>query len=193
MDYYAKFMDPGNWHSLDRKYTLNQLLKLTEHLQGDIVECGVYKGASAYLMCESSLKTDKTIHLFDSFEGLSNPGDFDGTYWQKGGLKMPENELFTSLSSYNNFKVYKGWIPNRFSDVSDINVSFLHIDVDLYQPTLDTLAFFYERMVPNGIILMDDYGFRSCPGAKKAADDFFAAREEKIVMMTTGQGMVTKI
>ena len=50
--------------------------------------------------------------------------------------------------SYNNFIILlKGWIPSRFEEVKDKNFSFVHIDVDLYQPTLDSLNFFNNFII----------------------------------------------
>lgn len=190
--YYQRFMDVGNWHSLDRKYTLHQLLKMVSSLHGDIAECGVYKGASAYLMCDVLQGSGRLVHLFDSFDGLSEPKQEDGTYWSKGALRMPEETIYETLASFSQYKVYKGWIPDRFHEVADLSFSFLHIDVDLYEPTLASLEFFYPRIETRGIILMDDYGFNSCPGAKRAADVFFANRPEQIVMLPTGQAVVVK-
>ncbi len=190
--YYKRFMDANNWHSLDRKYALNQLLKLTLHLDADAAECGTYKGASAYLMCQAHLKTGRTVHLFDSFEGLSSPGNKDGNYWFKGALSMPESALHEVLSEFSNYSSYKGWIPERFHEVENRRFGFIHIDVDLYQPTLASLTFFYQRLLPNGVILMDDYGFKSCPGAKQAADEFFSDLPERIVCLPTGQAFIVK-
>lgn len=192
LDYYERFMDVGNWHSLDRKYALDQLLKLTLHLEGDAVECGTYKGASAYLICKAHHDSGRCIHLFDSFEGLSVPDQRDGNYWVRGALTMPEEALQKTLTGFDNYLVYKGWIPERFSEVKGLKFSFLHVDVDLYQPTWDSLAFFYDRIVPGGVILMDDYGFSTCPGAKLAADEFFLNKPEQIVMLPTGQAFTVK-
>ena len=69
---------------------------------------------------------------------------------------------------------------------------FVHLDVDLYQPTLDSLTFFYEKMIQGGIILCDDYGFTTCPGAKKAMDSFFSDTHEEVVSLPTGQGFVVR-
>lgn len=192
LTYYMRFMDVGNWHSLDRKYMLDQFLKQSLHLSGDIVECGVWKGASAYLMCQAHRNSERTIHLFDSFEGLPVPDPRDGDYWFAGALNSPEEVLRETLAEFSNYRTYKGWIPERFGEVADRQFSFLHVDVDLYQPTLETLSFFYERIVSGGVILMDDYGFNSCPGAKQAADEFFFDKPEKIMMLTTGQAFVLK-
>lgn len=192
LTYYRQIMDPGNWHSLDRKYTLDQLLKLVAHLDGDAAECGTYKGATAYRICLALGKSGKIAHLFDSFEGLSTPGEQDGDYWFPGALQTTELALRATLTEFSNYRTYKGWIPARFAEVEDRKFNFVHIDVDLYQPTLDSLRFFYSRTVSGGIILMDDYGFITCPGAKLATDEFFSDKPELVIMLTTGQAMVIK-
>ena len=188
--YYKKHVG-DNVHSYDRKYFLSQLVKLTNHLDGDIAECGVFEGASAYLILERTTNRRKRMHLFDSFEGLSTPDALDGNYWVKGDLSITEQLVRENLPESNRILYYKGWIPDKFEMVADIKFSFVHLDVDLYRPTHDSLAFFYPRMVSGGIIVCDDYGFDSCPGAKKALDDFFLDKEE-IINVPTGQAFIIK-
>lgn len=190
--FYESIIEGNNWHSLDRKYTLNELLKLVAHLDGDMVECGCYKGASAHMMCRAVQGTEALVHLFDSFAGLPRPEPRDGDFWSEGVLAATEDQLRQTLAGFDNYRVYKGWIPERFHEVSDRRVRFLHVDVDLYRPTLDALAFFYPRMQPGGIILFDDYGFTTCPGAKQAADEIFADKPERIAMLPTGQAFIIK-
>jgi hypothetical protein len=69
----------------------------------------------------------------------------------------------------------------------------VHIDVDLYQPTRDSLAFFYPRLVKGGVIVMDDYGFKTCPGATRAAEELATAQGVGILHLPTGQGVITKV
>ncbi|AUR50744.1 class I SAM-dependent methyltransferase [Aquella oligotrophica] len=189
---YAKLMDSHNWHSLDRKYVLKNLLNLISHIDGDLAECGVYTGQSAYFLCKYFTKAQKMIHLFDSFEGLSSPSGKDGVYWTKGDMKISEDMVKNNLAEFDNFITYKGWIPSRFNEVGNLKFCFIHLDVDLYQPTLDALIFFYPRLVVTGIILFDDYGFNSCPGAKAAVDFFLQDKPERIVMLPTGQAFIIK-
>ena len=68
----------------------------------------------------------------------------------------------------------------------------MHIDVDLHQPTYDSLEFFYKRTTPGGIVLCDDYGSIHCPGAKKAMDTFFRDKPEEIIALSTGQAFIVK-
>ncbi len=59
-------------------------------------------------------------------------------------------------------------------------------------PTADALAFFYERLVDRGILVCDDYGFETCPGARRAIDEFFADKSEPVLHLPTGQGVVIR-
>ena len=192
LKWYEKTMDFGNWHYLDRRYLVDQMLKLIGHLPGDYVECGVYKGAMSYLLCEAAQRSGKTVHLFDSFKGLSAPGEHDGSHWVQGKFNVTTEAVEQFLSDFKCYKIYKGWIPERFPDIADVRVSFLHVDVDLFDPTYDTIAFFYERMVPGGFIICDDYGVNTCHGATKAFDDFFAHKPENVACLPTGQSLVIK-
>lgn len=192
-EYYANF-EGENYHSLDRKYTVNQFLPLIKNVAGDTVECGAYKGATSFLICAfiQQQGQSKKHHIFDSFEGISKPQKEDGAYWKEGDLATSEEICRNNLAAFDFVKYHKGWIPDKFPEVKDLRFSFVHIDVDLYQPTLDSVIFFYERLSKGGIIICDDHGFSTCPGAKKAMDDFFTAKPEKPVMLTTGQSVVIK-
>jgi hypothetical protein len=192
IEYYRRFMDPNNWHSLDRKYTLDQLLRLTLEIDGDTAEGGVYRGASSYLICRAIRPYAKCHHLFDSFQGLSAPTKADGAYWVAGALRSEEQEVRDRLREFGNFVIYPGWIPEGFAEVADKRFSFVHIDVDLYEPTRDSVAFFYDRLNPGAVMLFDDYGFATCPGAKLAVDEFFQTRPERTVMLPTGQAFILK-
>lgn len=182
------------YHSIDRKYTVNQFLQLVTKVDGDTVECGVYKGATSYLVCKfiQEQQLAKTHHVFDSFEGLNKPGAEDGHYWKEGNLATNEDVCRKNLAAFDFVQYYKGWIPERFNEIADRKFCFVHIDVDLYQPTYDSVSFFYERMNKGGILICDDYGFSTCPGAKKAMDDFFAGKTEPVIMLTTGQAFIIK-
>ena len=189
---YESLVGKTNYHSLDRKYTMNQLLKLAKNVAGDTVECGVYEGASSYWICKATQGTNKKHHVFDSFQGLSEPCTKDGVYWKKGDLSAAENIVKQNLSDFDFVEYHKGFIPDKFHEVEERRFSFVHIDVDLYQPTLDSLKFFYQRTCNGGLILCDDYGFMQCPGAKKAMDTFFNDKPEAIIALPTGQAFILK-
>jgi O-methyltransferase len=177
----------------DRKWMVYQLLRLVAHVPGDTAECGVFRGATSYLICcanQGSQAGTKTHHLFDSFEGLSQPGQADGTHWRKGDLKCEIETVRKALSDFDKLTFHPGWIPDRFQDVEDRKFSFVHIDVDLAEPTRESLAFFYPRMEAGGIIVCDDYGQSTSPGATQAVDHFLAGKSEKMLMLPEGGGFL---
>ncbi|MEA2493538.1 MAG: O-methyltransferase, partial [Thermoleophilaceae bacterium] len=176
----------------DRKYMLRQLLSLAGVVPGDTAECGVYLGASSWFICDHFRSSGRTHHGFDSFEGLPAPTALDGAYWHAGDLSTPENHARELLRAFD-ARLYRGWIPDRFDEVADRTFAFVHIDVDLYEPTRRSLEFFYPRVAAGGVILLDDHGFTSCPGATRAATEYMAARPEPIVQLTTGQAFIVKI
>jgi hypothetical protein len=189
LEYYRSF-HPDNWHSLDRKYVLAELLKLVENVPGDTVELGVYRGASSWLICAALRGSVKHHHVFDSFQGLSTPDGRDGSYWRSGDMQCSEQQFRARLQEFDNYVVHAGWIPQRFPEVEDRRFSFVHIDVDLYQPTLDSIAFFYPRTTAGGAILLDDYGFATCPGARAAVDEYMQGRSDVVLNLPTGQGLI---
>lgn len=190
-----KLLSPHNYFSMDRKFALKEFARNLADLPGAVAECGSYVGVSAWFMAKEIKGAD--LFLFDSFEGLSVPSDFDQSpagvkQWRQGDLATTEAILRQNLSEFRNIHVKKGWIPERFGEVADVRFKLVHIDVDLYEPTRDSLAFFYERLVPGGVIVMDDYGFENCPGAYLAANEFMEGRPETIIHLPTGQGVIIR-
>ncbi len=177
-----------------RRFALQELLRLTEAVPGDTAECGVYKGCGSYIILKHNIRSTcpRTHHLFDSFEGLSAPQGQDGSYWTAGALSVQEDAVRQNLAQFPNIRLYKGWIPDRFGDVAERTFSFVHVDVDLYQPTYDSIVFFYERLNPGAVFVCDDYGFRTCPGATTAIDEFLRDKPEKMVGLAGGGGFFMK-
>jgi len=189
---YSSMTEKGNYHTLDKKFVLDQLTQLALSVPGDTAECGTYRGSSSFFVCRRIQGTGKHHHVFDSFEGLSAPSAADGTFWVKGALTMPEEVARKTLSPYPFVEFHRGWIPTTFESVKDRTFCFLHVDVDLFQPTLESLGFFYQRLAKGGVIIGDDYGLRTCPGARQAFDDFFKTKPEPIVHLSTGQALIIK-
>jgi O-methyltransferase len=182
----------------DRKYSLYQLARSVRDIAGDTAECGCWRGAGSFLILAAQGDARKTHHIFDSFEGLSTPAETDivddeRTYqWKAGDLAAGEDVVRANLREFDNVFYYRGWIPARFDDVADRIFSFVHVDVDLYEPTLASVEFFYPRIRRGGLIVCDDYGHLPCPGAMRAMDEYFADKPENVVHLTTGQGVIWK-
>lgn len=186
----------------DRHYTLKELLLSLGRLEADTAECGVFFGLGSATICHYAAQLERKPgfrhHCFDSFAGLSRPtpadvpGRADVRAWHEGDMVASLTAVRKNLATYPWVEYHAGWIPACFDAARDAKFSFVHIDVDLYEPTRDALAFFYPRTVAGGIILFDDYGFLTCPGARQAVDERLAGAPERLVKLTTGQAYLTK-
>jgi hypothetical protein len=185
-------LDGYNTH---RRWVIYQLLRLTAAVSGDTAECGVYRGAGSYLMAMANrARADGSLHhAFDSFEGLSKPAEADGKYWHAGALACDLESVRSNLIEFGDqVRYYKGWIPQRFPEVADCRFRFVYLDLDLYEPTRDSLAFFYSRLQRGGVLACDDYLMSTCPGVKRAVDEFLADKPEKMLGLADGGGLFIK-
>lgn len=183
--------------STGKRFNLYYLARSVAHLEGDTAECGVAEGIMSYLIYVATKRQERFHHVFDSFEGLSSPISSDMPHpsvpaLKKGDYAVSEEQVRHNLGNDKNIRLYKGWIPERFMEIADRNFVFVHIDVDFYEPTLDSLRFFYSRTVPGGIIICDDYGYLNTPGAKRAMDEFLSDKPELIVKLDAGHAFIIK-
>ncbi len=176
-----------------RCFMIYQLIRQILDLNGDFAEVGVYKGGTAKLISEiSKRKPNKKFYLFDTFTGMP-PTDPERDFHQQGDFSdINFSEVKHYLENNNDIKIFKGFFPDTADPIKDKIFSFVHIDVDIYKSVTDCCKFFYPRMVTGGVMIFDDYGFLSCPGAKEAVDDFFINKKENIIYLPTGQCLIIK-
>lgn len=161
-----------------KMYKIYQLLNLVKDIDGNWSECGVYRGSTAFLLGYYNkkykiLKNNKKIFLFDSFKGLSEPTKYDkGTNLNKGDYVCYEDKVRNNLKKFNTFIFKKGVLPVSFKNLNNYKFSFVHIDLDLYEPTKHALEFFKDKMKKNGIIIVDDYKYHDTPGITIAVNNF---------------------
>ena len=179
-----------------RKWVLSELMRLVEGVPGDTAESGVFEGASSYLICRANERhrgEPRMHYVFDSFAGLSPPRvELDGDHWEPHAMSASETLVRRNLAEFERVRFLPGWIPERYPEVGDRRFALVHVDVDLHDPTRDSLEFFYPRTNPGGIIVCDDYGSGYCPGATKAVDDYLADKPEKMLEMVGGGGFLIR-
>jgi hypothetical protein len=179
---------------LDRRFTLAELAKTAKSLRGSTAECGVLKGIGSALICETlrdSYRDGEHHFGFDSFEGLPETGPNDAK-WKRGDLTEPIATAQQTLAEFSVVKLVPGWLPQTLNEASDHWFRLVHIDVDIERTTLDCLEFFYPRAVSGAVFVFDDYGFHSCPGARRAVDLFLSDKPEALIELTTGQATFFK-
>jgi hypothetical protein len=193
----------------ERRYNHLQFFQATLPLDGWIAECGCWKGLSSFMMCRYALDRDprysgEGFHIFDSFEGLSNPGEEDvikdeavdrwerGVNHPAGTYAAPLDHVRRVLADFPHIEYHKGWLPESLQGIPEGQYRFVHIDVDLFEPTKGALEYFYPRLVPGGMLMCDDYGSLYWPGARKAIDDYSAQHNIPVISVSTGQAVLWK-
>lgn len=144
-------------------------LKRTASLEGDVAECGVWRGRTLIAMglYLKQRRSTKTAWGFDSFEGFVGavPHNFKDT---SPDIVKEKLDIF----SLSNVRLIPGYFRESFAVVKDRRFSFVHIDCDVYDSYQECLSFFYPRLVSGGIILFDEYNDPDWPGATRAVDEF---------------------
>lgn len=181
---------------VDRLYLLYQFGKYASLLkEGEVAECGVYRGGSGKLLARvfNKYASHKKIFLFDTFEGMPEVDSFRDLHKKGDFNDVSFEDVEKFFSDCNNVYIFKGLFSEKFSNVKNYKFSLVHIDCDIYNSGKECCEFFYPRMVKGGVIIFDDYGFSSCPGLKIAVDEFFYDKFEKVIVLPTKQGLVIKV
>ena len=174
--------------SNDEMFVLHEIGRAQSMLDGDFAEFGVYQGCSARLLCE--VKGDRPLHLFDTFGGLPIPNDNERRVFAAGHFTANLDAVQATLASYERVYFHPGMFPATARGLEDHRFALLHLDVDLEQSTEAGLQFFYERMLPGGIIITHDYSI--IPGVADAFRRFLRDKPEKLIELPTTQAMLIK-
>jgi len=166
-------------------FEASQILSLAsaavEKLDGSLAEVGVYTGGSAKLI--ALVKGQRELHLFDTFEGLPAPGRGDPRIFRERQFSARMEAVQSYLSNFPNVHFHRGLFPSTATPVADRRFCFVNLDVDLYESTKAGIEFFYQRLVPGGILMSHDY---HAAGVRRAFDEFFADKAEIVVQQPAG-------
>jgi len=192
---YRALAAPHTLISRDRLYVLYVFALNAIQLCGDFWECGVYKGGTARMLAEflaAHAQPGVKLHLFDTFSGMPETDEKIDIH-RKGDFSDTNLEAVRHVvGNSEQVEFHPGWIPDTFRNMSDSELVFAHVDVDVYRSIMDCCEFIYPRLKTGGVMVFDDYGFPTCPGARKAVDEFFTDKPETPVILQTGQAIVIR-
>lgn len=183
-NYYDKIRFYNFWFQIER-------LK-KENIQGDFAELGVHQGESAKIIYE--MDPTRKLHLFDTFEGFSEQdlqhentqgGKYSTKEFSDTNLETVKNEVNAGDQAI----FYPGYFPTTAIGLENTKFSFVHLDADLYLPTLEALKFFYPKLSAGGVIIIHDYN-HTWDGIKKALDEFMPSIPESLIELTDWKGSV---
>lgn len=170
-----------------------EIYKKIDGLAGDVMELGVFKGASfvRWASFRNSVESDSARRLigFDAFgefpttsESLQESLDFAKEHDSEAGLGISKKELTELLreKGIGNFQLHAGdvfdTLPAYLAENDHQKLALLHLDMDVYEPTLFAVEHLWDRLVTGGVMVVDDYS--AVAGATRAVDEFFEKRGE---------------
>jgi hypothetical protein len=169
-------------------------------LRGDFVECGVNTGMYSLAICDylDFNRLDKSFWLFDTFDGI--PEEQISARERELG-RLEENAAWFSecyaiaqanFAPYPRAHLVRGKVPETLASVPIEDVAYLSLDMNVAEPEVAALEFFWEKLVPGAPVLLDDYGWLGYRPQKEAMDDFAARHGLEILTLPTGQGLLLR-
>lgn len=182
----ARYRDKVRFYSL--WFLIEELKK--NKISGAFAELGVHKGETAKVI--HHMDPERPFYLFDTFQGF--PKEDLEQEQQKDDRFSPEMFSDTSIERVKDYiqgnanLIFKpGFFPSTTEGMEQEKFAFVHMDADLFAPTLEALKFFYPRMAPGGAILIHDYN-HNWEGVPKAIEKFLQTIPETLVPIADWQG-----
>jgi O-methyltransferase len=176
-------VSPERIHNL---YVLAQRIE-EEKIPGDVIECGVCNGGTAAILARfgSRSRLNRTVWLFDSFQGMPEVTEHDGVSadgrtaqshvgQEVGDIDRVQRVLKQAGAKLEHVRIVPGWFQDTFPIMTAERIALLNIDADWYESVKLCLETFFDRVVPGGFISFDDYGH--WPGCRIAVNEFLKAR-----------------
>jgi O-methyltransferase len=189
-------------HDLQIEWRIHIALWAATHaksLAGDFVECGVNTGIVSIAICTyldfNSL--DKDFYLFDTFQGIpeeqmSEVERDERIRHNKSHYTECYETAVKNFASWPRCRLVRGKVPDTLAEVGIEKVAYLHIDMNIAAPERAALEFFWDKVVPGGVILLDDYGFSAFRPQYESANEFAQGKGVMIATLPTGQGLLIK-
>jgi O-methyltransferase len=182
--------------SKERMYAAYQAARhiATNRVEGDIVECGVWRGGSAMMIALTLLQlgyTERRLYLYDTFEGMSAPSGKDRAFDDRPAARVMEQAGWQQMNQWclapiedvranvqstgyphDRVVLVKGRVEVTIPSQVPARIALLRLDTDWYESTLHELTHLYPLVATGGVLIIDDYGYWK--GAREATDQYFA-------------------
>ena len=173
---------------------------------GDFVECGVNAGfvSSAIMHHLGWQGVDKTFYLIDTFRGpvLSQ---YSNEEVQRGQRKVAEDAIAkgayvtdldrvrANYAEWPNARTVQGAVPEVLETLALDRVAFLHLDMNCAGPERAAFEYFWEKLSPGGLVLLDDYAMHGYDDLAAGIDGAARERGANVLSLPTGQGLIWKL
>jgi O-methyltransferase len=185
------------------EYRVHIVLWAAHHamqIEGDFVECGVNTGICSLAICDylDWNTRGRTFWLFDTYCGIpeSMVTDRERALGATDHFKRAYFECYelvqNNFRSYTGIEIVRGVVPRTLSQFTGGKVAYLSIDMNIVEPEIAAIEFFWDRLEKSAIVVLDDYGWDARRLQKEAFDDFAKRKGIMIATLPTGQGLIVK-
>ena len=170
-------------------------------LEGDFVECGVNTGLLSCAICAyldfNTLKRD--FWLFDTFAGIPeeqmNNSERNGiaSWHNKNSYEECYERTCANFARWPRARLVRGKVPDTLAAFpADRRVAYLSIDMNIVLPEIAAIEFFWDKLSPGAIIVLDDYAWATHQDQRRAFDAFADRHDVRILTVPTGQGIIIR-
>jgi O-methyltransferase len=179
-------------------------------IPGDVVECGVWRGGSMQAAARTLLAagdSSRDLYLFDTYEGMPPPSEQDVRHDDRPASELlagadPETSKVWAMATLDDVRegfghvgypaervhFVKGLVEDTIPGSAPERIAILRLDTDWYESTRHELEHLYPRLVPGGVLLLDDYGYWK--GARQAVDEFLEETGERLLLTRMASGRI---
>ena len=191
-------LNPLKWRHYFVYWSAMSAAKATPVGQKNLVEMGTCDGLTAYfaMTAMKTLDIDYKCYMYDAWEAMKGDDLLEIERPKSGmyGYLELEATVQNLIEFSKNVVFNKGYIPDSFrTSINPLKIVWLHIDLNAAAPSRASLEFFFERMLPGGIFLFDDYASHDHVETKRVVDTFFHLKNVNLLQLPTGQAIVFKI
>jgi O-methyltransferase len=201
--------------TMTSRVKLHTLVLTTRHLvrhgiEGDVVECGVWRGGSMQAIALTLMEqgdTSRDLHLFDTFQGMSEPTEHDfrvkdgrtadelmetrettAKIWAMSSLEDVQEGMGELDYPAERIHYHIGKVEETLPSEAPDRIALLRLDTDWYESTRHELVHLYDRLVPGGILMIDDYGYWD--GSRRATDEWLEETGHPLLLIPMGSGRI---
>jgi hypothetical protein len=170
-------------------------------VEGAVVECGVWRGGSMMAVALTLLRlgvTHRDLYLFDTFSGMTEPGDEDVKHTGEraadvlaGASRESHDWAVAPIDQVREAVLGVGYpedrihfVQGRVEDTVPANapaeIALLRLDTDWYSSTKHELVHLYPRLARGGVLIVDDYAYWQ--GARQAVDEYIEESELSLLL-----------
>jgi O-methyltransferase len=165
-------------------------------LDGDFVECGVNRGWLSLTICNylDFNSIGKSFYLFDTYDGIP-PEQITERERERAALHQYSDCYESTKQAFAPFPgavLVRGRIPDSLQSVTIDRVAYLSIDMNIALPERAAIEFFWPKLSPGAVVVLDDYAFGGYEAQHETMDEFASQHGVEILTLPTGQGLLIK-